>query len=49
MSQQPQRAEASVAFTADDDVIVNRDIERPRGIDNQFGHVDVSARGRWIT
>ena len=32
----------------DDDVIVHRDAERPRRIDDHARHVDVGARGRRI-
>ena len=45
---QPQPLEARVPVLADDDVVVHRDAERLRHIDDRLGHVDVGARGRRI-
>src|SRR4051794_13467840 len=42
-SNQPQRLEARVPVLADDDVIVHRDAERLRHVDDRLGHLDVGA------
>jgi len=34
--------------SADDDVIVHGDAERPRDIDDRAGHLDIRLRGRRI-
>ena len=42
-SNQPQPLEARVAFLADDDVVVDRDAQGLRHLDDLLGHLDVGA------
>src|SRR5215207_1502863 len=48
-SNQLEALEAGVALFADDDVVVDGDAQRPGGIDDLLGHVDVGARRYRIT
>src|SRR5258708_36202411 len=47
-SQQPLALEADMALAADDDVVVDRDAERARGLDDLACHVDVGAARRRV-
>jgi hypothetical protein len=44
---QLQRLETRVAVLADDEVVVHRDAQRARDLDDRPRHVDVGARGGW--
>jgi hypothetical protein len=48
-SNQPQPLETRVSFLPDDDVVVHRDAERLRDLDDLLRHLDVRAGGRRIT
>src|SRR5262245_17987562 len=43
-SNQLEALEAGVALASDDDVVVDGDAQRPGGIDDLLGHVDIGAR-----
>ena len=46
--QQPQFAEAGVAGSADDEVVVDGDTQRLGGGGDRLGHLDVGAAGGWV-
>ena len=48
ISNQLQRLQARVAVLADDEVVVHRDAERARDLDDRLRHLDVGARRRRV-
>lgn len=48
ISEQPHALQAGMALFADDDVIVHRNAERGRDVDDRLGHLNVGGGGRRV-